>query len=457
MSTTSGGLLLRGCSAAAAVAVLASVAITAQSKPAQSKPAAGADTARYWPQWRGPLGTGEAPAARPPLEWGDGKNVRWKVEIPGRGKSTPVIWGDLVLLTTAAPSTKPPAPGATSVGSSHPAVRPADAPLEFVVLALSRADGSVKWRRVVREELPHEGLHQDGTYASGSVLTDGSRVYAFFGSRGLYALDMQGKPIWDKDLGRMQTRNSFGEGASPALHSDTLVVNWDHEGSDFIVALDSRTGQEKWRRDRNEPTTWATPHIVVHGGKPQVIVNGRNVVVSYDLASGEPIWTAPGLTENVIPSPVSGDGFVFAMSGFRGNMARAIDLAQARGTISAAPAVAWNYDRDTPYVPSPLLYRGGLYFLKSNSGVLTQLDAKTGAVRYTQRLEATPNVYASPVAADGRVYIVGREGTTVVIEAGPEAKVLATNVLDESTDASLALVDREIYLRGSKHLYRISN
>jgi outer membrane protein assembly factor BamB len=187
-----------------------------------------------------------------------------------------------------------------------------------------------------------------------------------------------------------------------------------------------------------------------------VVVNGRNRVVSYDLLSGEPLWQAPGLTENVIPSPVSGDGMVFAMSGFRGNVARAIDLGLARGDVSAAPALVWSYERDTPYVPSPLLYRGGLYFLKSNSGVLTQLDAKTGAVRYTHRLEATPNVYASPVAADGRVYIVGREGATVVLSAGPEPRVLATNALDESTDASLALVDGEIYLRGSKHLYRIS-
>jgi outer membrane protein assembly factor BamB len=452
MTPTTGGLL-RGLSAAAATAMLVGAALTAGEQPRPTSPG---DASRYWPQWRGPLGTGEAPAARPPIEWGPDKNVRWKIEIPGRGKSTPVIWGDLLLITTAVPSTKPPAPGATSVGSSHPAVRAAAAPLEFVVLALSRSTGAERWRRTVREELPHEGTHQDGTYASGSVLTDGARVYAFFGSRGLYALDMQGKPVWEKDLGRMQTRNSFGEGASPALHGDTLVVNWDHEGSDFIVALDSRTGREKWRRDRDEPTTWATPHVAVHGGKAQVIVNGRNRVVSYDLGTGEPLWQAPGLTENVIPSPVSGDGFVFAMSGFRGNVARAIDLGQARGDISAAPAVAWSYDKDTPYVPSPLLYRGALYFLKSNSGVITQLDAKTGTVRYTHRLEATPNVYASPVAADGRVYIVGREGATVVLSAGPEPKVLATNTLDESTDASLALVDSEIYLRGSKHLYRIS-
>ena len=220
----------------------------------------------------------------------------------------------------------------------------------------------------------------------------------------------------------MQTRNSFGEGASPALHGDTLIVNWDHEGGDFIVGLDARTGREKWRRDRDEPTTWATPHVAMHDGRAQVVVNGRNRVVSYDVATGEQLWQAPGLTENVIPSAVSGDGMVFAMSGFRGTVARAINLATARGDVSAPPALAWTYDRDTPYVPSPLLYRGGLYFLKSNSGVLTQLDPRTGGVRYTHRLEATPNVYASPVAADGRIYVVGREGTTVVLAAGSRAE-----------------------------------
>jgi outer membrane protein assembly factor BamB len=448
----------RGLGAAAAIAALGLTA-GAQTPAGQARSAASnadASASRFWPQWRGPLGTGEAPAAQPPIEWGEGKNIAWKMAVPGRGKSTPVVWGDLVFLTTAVPSTKPAAAGATSVGSSHPAVRPAESPLEFTVMAFSRRDGAVRWRRTVREELPHEGTHQDGTYASGSVLTDGARVYAFFGSRGLYALDMQGAPVWEKDLGRMQTRNAFGEGASPALHGDTLVVNWDHEGSDFVAALDAKTGKERWRRDRDEPTTWATPHVAVHGGRAQVIVNGRNRVVSYDLATGEPLWQAPGLTENVIPSPVSGDGLAFAMSGFRGNVARAIDLGLAKGDVSASPALVWSYERDTPYVPSPLLYRGGLYFLKSNSGVITQLEAKTGAVRYTHRLDATPNVYASPVAADGRIYVVGREGSTVVLEAGPQPKVLATNALDESTDASLALVDREIYLRGSKHLYRIS-
>jgi outer membrane protein assembly factor BamB len=324
-----------------------------------------------------------------------------------------------------------------------------------VALALDRADGKERWRTALRTERPHEGTHRDGSFAGGSALTDGERVYAFFGSRGLYALGLDGKLLWQKDLGRMQTRNAFGEGSSPAVHDGTLVVNWDHEGGDFVAALDARTGREKWRRERDEPTTWATPHVVVHDGKAQAVVGGTNRLIAYDLASGVTVWEAPGLTLNVIPSPVSANGLVYAMSGFRGHALRAVRLSAARGALSGPPGLAWSYDRDTPYVPSPLLYRDGLYFLKTNSGVLTRLDAQSGARHYTERLDAVPNVYASPVAADGRVYVVGREGTTVVLAAGPRPQVLAVNRLDDAFDASAALVDAELYLRGARHLYRI--
>jgi outer membrane protein assembly factor BamB len=411
-------------------------------------PAAPAEAEQFWHRWRGPLDTGEAPHARPPLSWSDGTNVRWKADVPGLGKSTPIVWGDLVVLTTAVPSG----------GAAAPAGAPrADLTYDWVVIAYDRVNGSVRWRRAVHTGRPHEGTHRDGTFASGSAVTDGTRIYAFFGSRGLFALDMKGAVLWEQQLGRMQTRMGFGEGASPALHGNTLVVNWDHEGDDFIAAFDTATGRERWRQSRNEPTTWGTPHVTVHGGRAQVIVPGSNSLSSYDLETGKPVWQAPGLTLNVIPSPVSADGMVYATSGFRGNALRAVRLAEARGTVAEGAGLAWSYDRDTPYVPSPLLYRGGLYFLKSNSGILTKLDAKTGTPTYAQqRLDAVPNVYASPVAADGRIYIVGREGTTVVLAAGPELKVLATNTLDDHFDASPALVDREIYLRGQKRLYKIS-
>jgi outer membrane protein assembly factor BamB len=419
---------------------------------------ASANDGRYWPQWRGPLGTGEAPKAKPPVEWSETKNVRWKIPIPGVGKSTPVVWEDLVILTSAVPTGKdvPAAATPAPAPGGRPAQVSPESAFEFVVLAYGRSDGKLRWQRTVKQEKPHEGLHKDGTYASGSALTDGQRIYAFFGSRGLYALDMKGRVLWQKDLGHMQTRNAFGEGASPALHRDTLVVTWDHEGADFIVALSAVDGKEKWRKQRDEPTTWATPLVVEHGGRGQVVVGGTNKLLSYDVETGDLVWQAAGLTMNVIPSPVAADGVVYAMSGFRGNALRAIRLADAKGEIAGPPALAWSYDKDTPYVPSPLLVGGGLYFLKSNSGILTSLDAASGTPRFSERLEALPNVYASPVAADGRIYVVGREGSAVVLAAGPQLKVLATNRLDDAFDASPALVDGELYLRGAKHLYRIS-
>ena len=391
-----------------------------------------------WLEWRGPLRTGESPTADPPTEWSEAKNVRWKVAVPGLGLGSPIVRGDAVLVSTAVP------------GEKDPAAR------DFAVMAYDRKDGKQRWKSVLHSEVPHEGKHNDNSFASASLLTDGKRLYAYFGSRGLYALDLSGKLIWEKQLGRMQTRNGFGEAASPALYGDTLVVTWDHEGPDFIVALDAASGKERWRKERDEPTTWATPLVVTGEGAPQVVVAGTNRVVSYDLATGEERWRAGGLTPNAIPSPVYGDGIVYVTSGFRGNALQAIRLSAAKGEVASPPALVFRYDKDTPYVPSPLLYKGQLYFLKSNSGVITALDAKDGSVRFSERLEAVPNVYASPVGAAGRVYVTGREGTVAVLAAGPKLELLATNRLEDGFDASPALVDREIYLRGRKHLYRIS-
>jgi len=391
-----------------------------------------------WLEWRGPLRTGESPTADPPTEWSESKNVRWKVEVPGLGLGSPIVRGDMVLVSTAIP------------GDKDASAR------DFAVVAYDRKNGTQRWRTVLHSEVPHEGKHNDNSFASESLLTDGKRLYAYFGSRGLYALDLSGKLLWEKQLGKMQTRNGFGEASSPALYGDTLVVTWDHEGPDFIVALDAASGKERWRKERDEPTTWATPLVVTGEGAPQVVVAGTNRVVSYDLATGEERWRAGGLTPNAIPSPVYGDGIVYVTSGFRGNALQAIRLSAAKGEVVSPPALVFRYDKDTPYVPSPLLYKGQLYFLKSNSGVITALDAKDGSVRFSERLEAVPNVYASPVGAAGRVYVTGREGTVAVLAAGPKLELLATNRLDDGFDASPALVDREIYLRGRKHLYRIS-
>jgi len=398
---------------------------------------------RYWPQWRGPDATGASATANPPVEWSETKNVRWKIALPGRGASTPVVWGDRLYVSTAIPSD----------GSGDRARH------RFVVRAINRKDGTTAWEHVVREEAPHEGTHREfGTMASPSAVTDGEHVVASFESRGIFAFDMSGALVWQNDLGDKRMRNEFGEGSSPALYKDRLIVVWDHQGESFIAALDKATGKELWRTARDEIDSWATPLVVEHGGRAQAITSGMNRVRAYDVQTGAILWETAGLTMNPIPSPVTdGNGLVFLTSGFRGNSLKAIRLDGAKGDITNTPNVVWTFDRDTPYVPSPLLYRGILYFLKSNNGLLSAFDAVTGDPHYqVHRLDAVPSVFASPVAASGRIYILGQEGTAVVLKHGPAVGVLATNTLDDRFDASPALVDREMYLRGYENLYCIA-
>jgi outer membrane protein assembly factor BamB len=412
-----------------------------------------------WPQWRGPLATGEAPDADPPVEWSETRNIRWKTPVPGSGSATPVIWHDRIFVTTAVAASEGGTGGGLFARLRHRFAGTVGAAevLQFVVMALDRADGRVVWKRVVREELPHEGKHETGTFASTSAVTDGTVLCVFFGSRGLHCLDMDGEPLWDLDLGDMDIFMGFGEGASPALHGETIVVNWDHQGQSFIVALDKRTGRELWRMDRDERTSWSTPLIVEHDGRMQVVTSATNRVRSYDLETGTLIWDGEGVTLNAIPSPVAADGLVYLLSGFRGNQLYAVRLDAARGDITGTDAIVWSLEEDTPYVPSPLLHDGILYFLKSNSGILSAYDARTGALHYgPQRLPGIRNVYASPVAAGGRLYIPSREGTTLVIDAGLRLEVLATNTLDDGFDASPAVVGDEIFLRGRQFLYCIA-
>jgi outer membrane protein assembly factor BamB len=410
-----------------------------------------ADGDQYWPQWRGPDGTGVSKVAKPPVEWSETKNIRWKKPIPGRGMGTPVIWGNLLFISTAIPI-------GISEADAHKARGTNPGPHKYVVMALERKDGRVVWEQVVREDAPHEGAHQEwGSWASPSIVTDGTHVIASFESRGIYAFDMKGAKVWEKDLGDKRMRNQFGEGSSPALRGNLLVVVWDHQGESFITALDKRTGVERWRVARDEIDSWATPLVVDAGGRAQVVTSGMKQVRSYDLETGKLLWFGAGTTMNPIPSPVAADGLVILMAGFRGNDLKAVKVADASGDITNTPALAWTLNRDTPYVPSPLLYDGILYFLKSNNGILSAFDVKTGKPHYQlTRLEGTPNVFASPVGAAGRVYIPGQEGTTMVLKHGPSFEVLATNKLEDGFNASPALVDSEIYLRGARNLYCIA-
>jgi outer membrane protein assembly factor BamB len=435
-----------------AVLVAATMALLAAPLPHQS-PAGSAAADRFWPQWRGPFATGVSRSATPPAEWSETKNIRWKVEIPGRGSSSPVIWGDRMFVLSAVPT------GLDAAASHAPrgAVQPRDR-YRFTVLAIDRRTGKTIWERTAREEQPHEATHgENGTYASSSAITDGRRVYAWFESQGMYVYDMDGAPLWSKDLGDKTMRNQFGEGSTPVLAGDRLVIVWDHLGGSFVVSLDATSGRELWRVPRDEIDTWATPLVVEHDGRRQAIVPGKNKIRSYDLETGSIVWESKGVTMNPIPSPVFGDGLVFVTSGFQGNNLKAIRLASAKGDITGTDAIVWTLDRDTPYVPSPLLYDGILYLLKTNSGILSAFDAKTGTPHYQlQRLEGIPEVFASPVGAGGRVYIAGRDGVVLVLRNGKTYEMLASNKLDDGFDASPALADDAIYLRGYRNLYAIA-
>jgi outer membrane protein assembly factor BamB len=408
-----------------------------------------------WAQWRGPLGTGVAPDAKPPIEWSETKNVRWKTPIPGKGHSTPVVWGDLIFLTTAIPYGEPIAPRFVRPGAHDNNTMTHRH--EFVVLAVSRPTGKIVWQQTVNKAVPHEATHLTASLASASPVTDGERVYAFFGSYGLYCLDTAGKLLWQKDLGQMHSKHGHGEGSSPALHGDTLVVNWDHEEQSFLVALDKRTGKQLWRVGRAEDTSWSTPIIVEHAGKPQVIVPGTSKMRGYDLANGELIWECGGLSSNVVATPVYADGVVYAGSSYDTRAMFALKLDGAKGDVTGTSHVLWFRRRGTPYVPSPLLYGDTIYNLQHYQGVLVRINAKTGEDRGEPvRLPAIRDVYSSPVAADGRIYVTSRDGVTQVLSRDEPPKILATNRLDDSFSASGALVGRDLLLRGESALYCIT-
>jgi outer membrane protein assembly factor BamB len=455
------------------------------------------DSSNDWPSWRGPNYNGVVPEADPPVEWSETDNVRWKVELPGPGHATPVVWDDRIYVLSAVRTENTAEPAEAQPGEDDgaswrpeatlPSVLPASMQQQsqeqqqpqqsspqrrrggrperekpthvykFVVSAHDRGTGKTIWQTVVKEEVPHESGHQTASQASASPVTDGEYVWASFGSRGLYCLNKNGKVVWAKDLGQMKTRNEFGEGSSPVLHGDTLVLNWDHEGDSFIVALDKRTGEQRWKVPREEPTSWSTPLGIEDGGRALVVVSAANRVRAYDLKTGDVVWNCGGLGVNCIPTPVEDGGVLWVMSGYREAAGMAIRYAGAKGDISDSEAVLWKVDKGLSYVPSPVLYDGKLYFFQRFSNVLSCYDLKTGKVHYTeQRVEGVGNIYASPVGASGRIYVLDREGMTAVFRHGETFEMLATNKLDDAFDASPVIVGDELYLRGHKYLYKVA-
>lgn len=444
-----------------------------------------------WAQWRGPNADGVAPHGDPPIKWDATTNVKWKVAIPGEGSGTPIVWRDRIFLLTAIDTGREPGVEATAgqeavapEAGSEDASAGRDGKQErgegrgggrrgggglfgfgaeaapttvhrFDVICLDRNTGEVVWQKTAIEAAPHEGRHGTNTFASASAVTDGKLLIASFGSRGIFCYDLDGNFKWSKDLGDMQTRRGFGEGATPALYGDALVVPWDQETGSFIVCLDANTGDERWRKERDEVTTWNTPRIVEHDGRVQAIVNASNRARSYDLATGEVLWECGGQATNPIASPVILDDLAICMTGFRGYAVYAVPL-DSTGDLTGTDTVRWSRTDVGPYVASPLLYDDMLYFTKGDQGILCAVNATTGESPYGPKRVELGQIYASPVGAAGRVYLTDRAGTTIVFEHGPEFKQLAENKIDETVNASLAIVGNEIFLRGDKHLYCIA-
>ena len=414
-----------------------------------------------WPHWRGIGGNGVASNASPPTEWSDTKNVKWKVRIPGRGSGSPVIWEDRVFVTTAVPAAGDqseaaaanPGQGRNRGGRGGSQLQN----LQFKVMCFNRKDGKLLWEKIATEALPHQETHSTNGFASASPCTDGEHVYAHFGSRGLYCYTMDGTLVWERnDLGQMETRNSFGEGSSPTLADDKIIVPWDHEGQSSIFALNKLTGKTIWKTNRDEPTCWATPLVIEHDGQQQVIMNGQTCARSYDLETGKELWRCGGQTERPVACPVAADGLVFVGSGHRGSFLAAF-RPDGKGDIEGTQHVVWTTNRDTPDIASLLLSSGRLYFHKGKTGILTCVDAATGKPHFeASRVSGLNSLYASPIAAGGYIFSTDRSGTTVVIKDSDKLEIVATNSVGETVDATPAPVDNELFIRGEQHLFCIS-
>ncbi len=419
-----------------------------------------------WAQWRGPAHNGVA-RGDAPTTWSDKQNIRWKTNVPGRGHSTPVIWGNHIFLTTAVPvspealkaipATPPPAPGSGGRGGPGGGVG-AGVEHQLIVMALDRKTGKVLWQHSPKTAAPHEGYHRMyGSFASNSPATDGKNVWAFFGSRGLYCYDLNGKLVWQKDFGvQMKMRLQFGEGGAPVLADDRLILLFDHDAGSFIVAVDKKSGKELWRTAREEVSTWTTPLIFEHNGSKQVVVGATRKVRSYDLMTGKLLWECAGLGVNVIPQPIYHDGVVYVMSGYVNPKLMAIKLGK-EGDLTGTDAVLWTQTKGLSYTASPVFHDGKFYAVTDN-GTVSCFDAKTGTPFYQQqRLPKPYNLKASPVAANGKLYVPTEDGDVVVVKMGEKYEVVATNSMpDQLFIASPVVLDGEMFLRSQNTLYCIS-
>lgn len=420
--------------------------------------------AQGWPQWRGPNASGVSDEKNLPSEWSADKNILWKMPIPGRGHSSPVIWGNKIFLTTDVEGDI--VPGAKAIQHVrkgevwvHPDSVSGNRKHTLKVLCLNRDTGKILWDQVAYEGTVLDDRHRKNTYASGTPVTDGKFVYAFFEAEGLYCYDFAGKLIWKTSVGKV-SKVGMGPGTSPVLFENLVILQCDLEDGgpelSFISAVDKRTGKEVWRIKRDHRKTHATPLIVRTGKRAELIANGWETVVAYDPATGKELWHCEGVRGWAIPSPVANNDMVFATAGYPGKRAMGIKLG-ATGDLTGTPNLVWSYDKGTAYVTSPILY-GDYLYLVSDKGILTCIEAKTGAIKYEGGRVPVPATFsASAVAFDGKIFLTSEDGDTFVVKAGPTHEVLATNSLGEPVYASPAISDGMLFIRGEKTLYGIGH
>jgi outer membrane protein assembly factor BamB len=418
-----------------------------------------------WPQFRGPHGQGVSDEAALPSTWSPATNVAWKTAIAGLGHSSPIVWGNHVFLTTAIegeslPGAKAPLhtiqedPAKPAEPFVHPDSMGADKKHTYKVIALALDTGAVRWEQVAYEGPVYDGRHKRGSYASPTPVTDGTRVFAYFGSEGVFAYDFSGKLLWTVDIGDIKTLG-MGTASSPVLYKDLVILQCDEDNGDasFITALDAKTGRTVWKTKRPTSVTWTTPALVTAGSGEELVAAGMEFIIGYDPATGKELWRTKGLESNTIATPLVGHGLVIVSAGYPTKKVIAIRPG-GRGDVTATH-IAWTYEKGTSYIPSPILY-GDYVYLISDAGLLTCLDAKTGAVKYEGGRPPVPAKFvASPVAFGGNLYLTSTDGDTFVVKAGPTHEVVRTNELDEPVYASLAPAQGRLLIRGQSHVYCI--
>ena len=417
--------------------------------------------AQNWPQFRGATAGVGVDHPDLPDSWSMSENVAWVTAIPGIGWSSPVVWGDHVLLTTVVNTGQqdPPKPG-FYIGD-WPA---STAPHRWMVYDIDYGTGSVRWTREVASTPPGRAKHLKNSYASETMVTDGERVYTYFGNLGLFALDLSGKLVWSKPMGPFKTRNNWGTGASPVLHQGRIYVVNDNDEGSFLAAYDARTGAELWRVNRDEGTNWATPFVWQNDLRTEMVTSGSDKVRSYDL-SGKLLWELKGMSTISIPTPFDRFGLLYLSSGYVADALRPVYAIRPGGSgdISLKPGetsnahIAWSSPTAAPYNPTPIVY-GDAYYTLFDRGFFTSHDARTGKEIYgRQRLTADASGFtSSPWAYNGKVFAMSEEGDTYVVQAGPEFKMLGKNSLNEMTLATPAVARGSLFVRTASKLYRIT-